>query len=40
MAVFNQRNERYEIGFEMLVNASDFLFWGYEDSGKRKLHTK
>ncbi|ADB40030.1 hypothetical protein [Spirosoma linguale] len=31
IAVFNQPQATYGLGFESLLDAVDFLFWGYED---------
>jgi hypothetical protein len=31
IAVFNQFQTSYGLGFDSLLDAVDFLFWGYED---------
>jgi hypothetical protein len=31
IAVFNQLQASYGMGFDNLLDAVDFLFWGYED---------
>lgn len=31
IAVFNQRETDYAVGFDTLHDAVDFLFWGYEE---------
>lgn len=31
VAVFNRLQASYGVGFDNLVDAVDFLFWGYED---------
>ncbi|GAB2515836.1 hypothetical protein [Spirosoma aerophilum] len=31
IAVFNQLQTSYSMGFDNLLDAVDFLFWGYED---------
>ena len=31
VAVFNQHRVPYTVGFDSLLEALDFLFWGYED---------
>ncbi|MBD2756745.1 hypothetical protein [Spirosoma validum] len=32
IAVFSQRHTTYGLGFDTLTDATDFLFWGYEDN--------
>ncbi|WP_420148986.1 hypothetical protein [Spirosoma sp.] len=32
IAVFSQQNTMHGIGFDALIEANDFLFWGYEDN--------
>ena len=32
IAVFYQQRTIYGMGFETVIDASDFLFWGYEDN--------
>ena len=32
IAVFDQMHSMHGVGFDTLLDASDFLFWGYEDN--------